>query len=440
MAKQIYQPITSYPASTNRLLTIDWAGYSYQTIFAMAAALKRESPEPFTGGLIYHETKDSIDTPEDLMRVWKKRMFMRVLDLVRLFNPMDIVIALEGRKLWRSEYYNDYYKKNTAITYDKDGFYVRFDNFLYRMSKVNGIILPQKLDPTDKVSDKSVPLDKLSPDAKAAIDELIPKYKGTRSKQDWPFCITKKEWKKQAEQFAIEMAPMFRAICIRIDAAEGDDIMYFVARHGANKYDSVILATRDGDMVQTMTQKNVAIFDPHNCVMKECADPAVALTLKVLHGDKGDNINGIALPGKKQQLGEKTAQTLFESAGANLVKKAQDEKWYDQYLRNRTLIDISMVPTEVQKAICDAFDTATPTLIPIDQSMAFPIDSEKLMAYQAVRRLGYYTTADRSVAISDPPNFKSHLVVSDINVQVAEMSRSFGTISEPEIIIDWDSI
>ena len=62
------------------------------------------------------------------------------------------------------------------------------------------------------------------------------------------------------EQFAQELAPLFRARAIQCLHAEGDDIIYAAAKQLAVESDDVIVITKDSDMTQ-IKYSNVKIFN-----------------------------------------------------------------------------------------------------------------------------------------------------------------------------------
>lgn len=78
-------------------------------------------------------------------------------------------------------------------------------------------------------------------------DPILPSYKGTRNSNDWPFTIDRKIWRKYKEQFAQELAPIFRARAISCEGAEGDDVVYASAKMFCGQADDVIVVTHDSD-------------------------------------------------------------------------------------------------------------------------------------------------------------------------------------------------
>jgi hypothetical protein len=67
---------------------------------------------------------------------------------------------------------------------------------------------------------------------------------------------------------------------------------------------------------------------------------------------------GLFYKGKANQIGKGSAPVLLESC-PNIYETAKKNGWADQYMRNRTLIDLSRVPDHVKHEIEDCM-TATP--------------------------------------------------------------------------------
>ena len=117
------QPIRSYPFKNNRLLVIDWASLSYHQLWSMRTKSSKQ-------------TLGSILPEDEEMIIWRTKMFNRMLDYIKLFNPMDIILCLEGKKAWRRNFVRDYYNKEATIYYDANSYYVNSDNYTFKVDKI----------------------------------------------------------------------------------------------------------------------------------------------------------------------------------------------------------------------------------------------------------------------------------------------------------------
>lgn len=356
-------PITSYPYVDNRLVVIDWASLSYHMFYSIASDKNR--------------AKYGLIDAEGELELWRTKMITRIMDYVALFNPRHLVFALEGKAAWRKKFVEEYYSDKAEIYWNKVEYYVASDNFLYMVQKANGggyAVTKLKAADRAKLSElKHKKLKEMPPDRQkmfwgirtATGKPILPSYKGHRAAKEWTFFTDKKVWAAYREQFAMELAPLFRARAIQCFHAEGDDVIYSTVQKYAGECDDVIVITRDSDMAQIKT-RNVRIFNHQTDTFIVKDDPVKYLDHKVLTGDDSDNIQGMAFvdpktgkfkEGKETQLSDGGATTLLESC-PNVYEAAKNNGWDDQYMRNRTLIDLSRVPDEVKKEIDHCMDMA----------------------------------------------------------------------------------
>ena len=106
----------------------------------------------------------------------------------------------------------------------------------------------------------------------------------------------------------------------------------------------MFIVSSDTDLVQLVNDK-VKIFD---LKMKEVApkiSPEMDLKLKIIIGDKSDNI-----PAIKNRLGKKTGEKLLNN-NEELIKLLKDKSINQQFMMNKLLIDLTMIPEGLRKKI-----------------------------------------------------------------------------------------
>jgi len=416
--------IVSHNYSPNRLVIIDWASLSYHQIHSLSSKKKKS------------QLMD-IDTAELEIAVWRNSMLSSLTHYVRLFNPMDIILTLEGTNVWRNDFVKEWYNERAVVYYDANGYWLQFDNFILRFTKdVSGDIICEKMDPVNDIVNlpKNKKLVKDFPDRlQKMFWKHLPGYKAHRSKNDnWDFVVDKKYWKQYKEDFAVEMSNVFRAHCIGDAEAEGDDIAYIALNHLTEKYDDIILITCDSDWNQMMINPKVSIFNHRYEEFVVCPYPAHYIGVKVLSGDKGDNVNGIALPGKKTQLGDVGATKLFESA--NWLDKAKVEGWEDQYIRNKKLIDLSYIPPHIQRNICEKLDESEPVLCDYSEFLGMGFNDKLINDVTSMKNLGYFSLITKQYLKENPNMFSKTLSMIGDNVSTEETTvatgRKFGNFEK----------
>lgn len=401
---KLLTPLLTYPPSRNRLLIIDWGSLAYHQLFALSAIKRVPNPTYV------------MNNAQDEIFAWKTKMMREILDMVKLFNPLDILIALEGRHTWRHGFMSDYYKTNVIISYNKNGFFVSYDNDIIKVYKSGDSILSVKMEDKDdpeipnKDRDgdkyKEIEYEKLPPHVKVEVDNVLPKYKGSRTKRGWDFFMSKHEFNLLRDSFAAEVSKIFRAHCIFIDRAEGDDIIYVTAKTQEKKYESMILVSRDSDLYQLLTIENLVIYNHMDKDLRDCKNPMEYLDIKVLAGDTSDSIPGILLPSKKKKLGEAGATTFYESMiGQDMVKKAKSEGWLNQYMRNRSLIDLSLVPPDIEREIAESIENSKPVMCPFHEIEMMDMTPKIIKEISKMKDLGYYSLNTQKMIDMNPHAF-----------------------------------
>lgn len=408
------EELENIPVSDNRLVIVDWASLAYHQLHALNSKVKSSRIVDF-------------ETPEDELRVWRSGMLFKMLKYIKLFNPKDILISKEGNNVWRTDFVKEWYAENAFISYDDNGYYLRYDNFLYNFYKDGDEICIRKLDVVkdlSEVPDNFVPIKDMPQRVQDMCwEHVLPAYKGTRSKSEWSFLIDKSVWRDYKEKFADELAVIYRGHVIGHDEAEGDDIIYVGLNHWQKKYDSVVLITRDSDLNQLKKIPKLMIFNHVKETFVKCDNPETFCECKILSGDKADNINGMALPGKKTQVGEKGAIKLFESTG-NIYSKAQDEGWDKQYIRNQKLIDLDYIPTHIQREIVESLDNSNPEICSIEELYSMGYTDKILDDIVKMKNVGYYSLNTKEYIDSVPDLFKRDLVKEEVTNQRAEVANA----------------
>ena len=391
-SKKIFAPIKNYPISKNRLMIIDFGSLAYHKLFALISEKNK--------------AYNNIDSAY-LERIhWKANMLLEILDTIQLFNPIDIIIALEGRNTWRHDVFIKYYKENHKITYDKTGYYIHHDNDITLIFKENDEFKFAKMKDKTNIPDKEILYDKLPEHIRKIVDVALPKYKGDRKKKPWDFKMTKGEFSDLRDSFAKDLAKIFRAKTVVVDNAEGDDIIYTTTVKLKDKYESMILISRDSDMNQLLNIKNFAIYNHLTKEMQECQNPEDYLNIKILSGDSSDSIPGIHIPGNRTKLGEAGAKTLYEGlSGESCYDRAKNDGWEKQYIRNRQLIDLSFCPTEIQENILNLIETANPEFCPFWELDVMELPEKLKTQIANMKMWGYYTLNTKEEIEKNSGNF-----------------------------------
>jgi 5'-3' exonuclease len=142
--------------------------------------------------------------------------------------------------------------------------------------------------------------------------------------------------------------------------AEADDVAAVLADWAVENDADLVIVTGDADLAQ-LCRPCVRVVDlKGECVLKKaCAkagcelDAGKYLALKLLVGDKGDNI-----PAIRPRMGPKTALKAVDALEAEL----SDPNVRARYEHNKLMMDLSMTPPDIRAAIRASIDQSLPKL------------------------------------------------------------------------------
>jgi len=148
--------------------------------------------------------------------------------------------------------------------------------------------------------------------------------------------------------FQIQIEDVFSKIySLSVDNCEADDIIASLCKD-TFKNDDVVIISSDGDMNQLLT-KNIRQYDPIRKKFVECINPQKELSVKLLTGDKGDNI-----PPVKKHVGAVTAEKILSNGLDTFLN--ENEEIRQNYIRNKQLIDFNFIPEEIRKNIINKYN------------------------------------------------------------------------------------
>ena len=178
---------------------------------------------------------------------------------------------------------------------------------------------------------------------------LYPKYKNNRTYDEHIF-----DYFKRTIDILIPYFIGLGCYSLSIHNAEADDIVYIITQKLLSNTDkNIIIITNDYDYIQII-QNRVKIYNLKGLDLSTKIEqsPEIYLKMKIILGDKSDNIPTILKRcGKIKALKYATNPNLFEE------KMNQDHKLRERYNLNKSLIDLSQIPLDIEKSIELNFNT-----------------------------------------------------------------------------------
>ena len=151
-----------------------------------------------------------------------------------------------------------------------------------------------------------------------------------------------------------ELKEFFPYKVIQIETAEADDIIGTIVHEEGrelNTGEPILILSGDKDYIQLHTYQNVSQFDPTRKKWVRHDSPDEYLHEHIVKGDRGDGVPNILSPDNCLAIGERqgrmTKKRLEESKDINTL----DESLKRNYYRNKSLIDLKEVPSEIKKEV-----------------------------------------------------------------------------------------
>ena len=174
-------------------------------------------------------------------------------------------------------------------------------------------------------------------------------YKGNRQKKRDDSEVDYEEFFKRLDEFILEAKELFSTVYfLKINNCETDDTIAVLAKKFSNNIaKEIIIVSSDKDFLQLQKYKNIKQYDGNQKKFISCLNPENELEIKILTGDKGDNI-----PAVRPRVGPVTASKLLNE-GLDIILK--DPLIAANYIRNKKLISFEEIPDDIINIIDTAF-------------------------------------------------------------------------------------
>jgi 5'-3' exonuclease len=206
-------------------------------------------------------------------------------------------------------------------------------------------------------------------------------------------CDDKKYWRKQQfphyksnrkkvrEQSEIDWNQVFNCLntiknelkenapykVLQVDGAEADDIIAtLVIEYGTilASAEKILILSGDKDFLQLQVYGNVEQYNPIQKKAIKHSNPHKYLREHILKGDRGDGIPNILSPDACFVNGERqkplTTKRIEYLANIPDLTAILPEDQLNNFKRNESLIDLHMIPTEIQQRIMNEYHNETP--------------------------------------------------------------------------------
>ena len=187
--------------------------------------------------------------------------------------------------------------------------------------------------------------------------QKFPYYKANRKKNQE---ASELDWKQIFEclnKIRQELKDYFPYKVIDIESAEADDIIATLC-DSVEPSEKVLILSGDKDFIQLHTRPWVKQYDPTRKKWISHNNPERFLDEHVLKGDSGDGVpnvlsndNCFVVGDRQKPLTQKKIDSLIELGLDGKV----DHPNFNNYWRNKTLIDLRYVPVEIKNKVLESY-------------------------------------------------------------------------------------
>jgi 5'-3' exonuclease len=171
--------------------------------------------------------------------------------------------------------------------------------------------------------------------------QVYPMYKSSRSKKRAESKIDYSKFFPVMHEFTRDLLEIFPFRGMHVESAEADDLIGVIALQ--NKYE-VICISSDSDFFQLQRYQNFKQYDPGTRKQLISINPNIDLQLKIILGDNDD------IPQIKKRVGKVGAAKILSEGKLEEFLEANPEA-KEQYLVNKVLVDLRMIPPNLEQSI-----------------------------------------------------------------------------------------
>ncbi len=188
--------------------------------------------------------------------------------------------------------------------------------------------------------------------------DYFPLYKANRKKsreaddKDWQLIFD------TLHEVKMEIKENFPYKYMYVENCEADDIIAVLTKHAT---EDVMIVSGDKDFQQLQKYDFVTQWVCNRNRFVEVDDSDTFLKEHILRGDKSDGIPNIL--SADNCLDEGIRQTPLRKPVVDKYLRItieKDDKYYRNYLRNQTLIDLEFIPEDVESSILNQFEKSSP--------------------------------------------------------------------------------
>lgn len=194
--------------------------------------------------------------------------------------------------------------------------------------------------------------------------DYYPEYKASRKKSREKSDIDWKEIFSIMNTVRDEISEHLPYPVIGVQNAEADDVIATLVESTQEfgAYEPVMIISADKDFIQLQRHDNVSQWSPMTKKLLKDPNPQRYLYEHIFRGDSGDGVPNVLSEdrvfvdgGRQTPLSAKRIDEWLVAAKENKLQDVMTDVVYRNYVRNRTVIDLTKIPQSIKDQILSAY-------------------------------------------------------------------------------------
>lgn len=188
--------------------------------------------------------------------------------------------------------------------------------------------------------------------------QVFPYYKANRKKSREKSELNWTQIFDSLGKVRDELKMFFPYRVIQVDGAEADDIIGTLVMAHGDTNEKILILSGDKDFVQLQRYSNVKQFDPVQKKWRTTNDPDRFIKEHIMRGDTGDGVPNFLSSDNCLVVGERQKPVASKKLDTWVHLKPEefcDDRMLRGYRRNEQLVDLTFIPSELQKTIWEEY-------------------------------------------------------------------------------------
>jgi len=192
----------------------------------------------------------------------------------------------------------------------------------------------------------------------------FPEYKAARKKNRESSDMDWKSIFESINKVRDEIVEYLPFPVVQVSNAEADDVIATLVEttQEFGNHEKVMIVSADKDFIQLQKYDNVTQFSPLTKKLVKDSNPHKYLFEHVLRGDSGDGVPNVlsgddvfVSEARQTPLRAKKIEEWYKASRKGDMQEILDEQTYRNYIRNKSMIDLSQIPEDLTRQILEEY-------------------------------------------------------------------------------------